>query len=123
MNYSTFKIANKLITGKGAILALSKELETLKLANPLIITDEILIEVGTFKKVTENLNEINYVVFNGVKPEAEFVVVEAFMKQFEQDNDDCIIATGGASANEIATAVSGYSIMKHPLKSLVGTDI
>src|SRR5699024_6595948 len=123
MNYSTFKIANKLITGKGAILALSKELETLKLANPLIITDEILIEVGTVKKVTETLNELNYGVFNGVKPEPEFEVVEACMKQFEQGKHDGLIAIGGGSAIDIAKAVSGYSIMKQPLKSLVGTDI
>jgi alcohol dehydrogenase len=43
---STFKIANKLITGNGATAKLKEEAEALGIKNPLIVTDEILMCQG-----------------------------------------------------------------------------
>ncbi|MGJ9458981.1 iron-containing alcohol dehydrogenase [Oceanobacillus sp. CF4.6] len=123
MKHSSFKIANKLITGEGATTAILNELEILGVKNPLIITDTILIEVGVVKKITDLLDGLEHGIFTGVKPEPEFGVVEECMKQFKQGNHDGLIAVGGGSAIDIAKAVSGYSIMDKPLKSLVGTDI
>lgn len=123
MKHSSFKIANKLITGEGATTALLYELEILGVKNPLIITDTILIEVGVVKKITDLLDGLEHGIFTGVKPEPEFGVVEECMEQFKQGNHDGLIAVGGGSAIDIAKAVSGYSIMDKPLKSLVGTDI
>ena len=47
MSTAAFKIANKLLTGQGAVEQLAHELSRLNIHNPLIVTDAILIKSGT----------------------------------------------------------------------------
>ena len=71
MTVSEFIIAKKLITGKNGLKQLKSEVERLKMKRPLIVTDEILTQIGTVNLVEKELSGVNYQCYTGVKPEPE----------------------------------------------------
>jgi alcohol dehydrogenase len=123
MNISTFKIANKLITGNGATECLAQEVERLGMKNPLIVTDEILVKIGVIERIKLILKGFTFGVYTGVKPEPEFVVVEECTNLFRKGEHDGLIAVGGGSAIDIAKAVSAFSGYAGNLLELVGTGL
>jgi alcohol dehydrogenase class IV len=118
-----FKIANKLITGLGAIDQLRHEVERLGMANPLIITDTVLQQVGVVSKVEERLEGIAYGIYTGVQPEPEVKVAEDCAKQSVLGGHDGLIAVGGGSAIDIAKVVSVLSNNQVEIASLFGTNL
>lgn len=124
MSGYVFRSANKLITGNNSTERLSIELENLGVNKPLIITDQVLVDLGVINKITDQLDRNNYEygIFKEVKPEPEFAVVESCMQHFKSADYDGLIAIGGGSAIDVAKAVSGYATTDQPLESLIGTD-
>jgi alcohol dehydrogenase len=122
MTISTFKIANKLVTGKGATEVLPDEIKRLRIQNPLIVTDEVLQEVGVVDQITPFLKGLTYGIFTGVKPDPELSIVEDCTKVFIEGNHDGLIAIGGGSAIDIAKSVSVYADFDGSLSELIGTD-
>lgn len=123
MSISTFKIANKLITGHGATETLLEEVKRLDVSNPLIVTDEILQKVGVVDQVTSLLKGFSYEVFTGVKPDPELRIVEECSETFTKGNHDGLIAIGGGSAIDIAKSVSAFAPFEGDLSELLGTDL
>ncbi|MYL34361.1 iron-containing alcohol dehydrogenase [Pontibacillus yanchengensis] len=123
MTISTFKIANKLITGNGATEKLTEELHRLQVSNPLIVTDDILQKVGVVDQITPFLKGLSYEVFTGVKPDPELKIVEECVDVFTKGNHDSLIAIGGGSAIDIAKSVSALSSHHGSLGDLIGTDL
>ncbi len=123
LSISTFKIANKLITGKGATEKLTEEIKRLQIHNPLIVTDEILQKIGMVDQITPLLENVRYGIFTGVKPDPELTIVEECTKRFTEGNHDALIAIGGGSAIDIAKSVSAYSGYDGPLSELFGTGL
>jgi alcohol dehydrogenase len=123
MKVSTFKMANKLITGEGAIQFLYHEATRLRMKNPLIVTDEILSNLGVVEKVTSLLTGISFGVYTGVKPEPELSIVEECRVIFNEGHHDGLIALGGGSAIDIAKAVSAAANYEGTILDLVGTDL
>jgi alcohol dehydrogenase len=123
MNISTFRIANKLITGNGAIGKLMGEVLRLHMKNPLIVTDKVLESVGVINQIKEILKNFPHDVYTGVQPEPEIAIVEECKGMFLEGNHDGVIAIGGGSAIDIAKAVSAYAKINDNLKSLFGTDL
>lgn len=124
MNHvSTFKSANKLITGKGATEKLLEETVRLEMKNPLIVTDEILLKIGVVDKVTKLLQDHPYGIYSGVKPEPEVSLVAECKEVFISGQHDGFIALGGGSAIDIAKAVSAYSAFDGSIEELFGTDL
>jgi alcohol dehydrogenase class IV len=120
---STFKIANKLITGKGAIEKLKEETVSLGMRNPLIVTDEILEQNGVVGKLTKLLEGISFGVYTGVKPEPEAAIVEECTEMFVCGKHDGLIAVGGGSTIDIAKAVSGFAGFEGKIEDLFGTGM
>ncbi|MYL18754.1 iron-containing alcohol dehydrogenase [Halobacillus litoralis] len=123
MSISTFKMANKLITGHGATKALTEELERLNVFNPLLVTDEILENVGVVDQITPLLSGPSYGIFTGVKPDPELRIVEACADVFNNGKHDGLIAIGGGSAIDIAKSVSAFASFNGQLSELLGTDL
>jgi alcohol dehydrogenase len=124
MNHvSTFKSANKLITGKGATEKLLEETVRLGMRNPLIVTDEILLKLGVVEKVTKLLADHPYGIYGGVKPEPEISLVAECKEVFISGQHDGFIALGGGSAIDIAKAVSAYATFAGEIEELFGTDL
>ncbi|WP_423798465.1 iron-containing alcohol dehydrogenase [Neobacillus sp. SAB-20_R2A] len=120
---STFKIANKLITGNGATEKLLEETTRLNMKNPLIVTDEILEKIGVVDKIITLLKGLPHGVYTGVKPEPEIALVEECKEAFTSGGHDGLIALGGGSAIDIAKAVSGFAGFDGPIEQLFGTDL
>ncbi len=123
MTISTFKIANKLITGKGSTEVLPEEIKRLGIKNPLIVTDEVLQKVGVVDQITPFLKGLTFNVFTGVKPDPELSIVEDCTKIFTEGKHDGLIAIGGGSAIDIAKSVSAFAPFPGKLTELVGTDL
>ena len=122
MNTAAFKIANKLLTGQGAVEQLALELPRLNITNPLIVTDAILIKSGTVEQVLKQLGERRYGIYDGVEPEPEIAIVEACAKVYRDGGHDGLIGVGGGSAIDIAKAVAGYVGHDGALEELFGVD-
>lgn len=122
MTISTFKIANKLVTGKGATEVLPDEIKRLQIQNPLIVTDEVLQKVGVVDQITPFLKGLTFGIFTGVKPDPELSIVEDCTKVFIEGKHDGLIAIGGGSAIDIAKSVSVYAGFDGSLSELIGTD-
>jgi alcohol dehydrogenase len=120
---STFKIANKLITGNGATTRLPEEAARLNMKNPLIVTDEILEKIGVTEKITILLKGFSGGMYTGVKPEPELSLVQECKDVFVAGEHDGLIALGGGSAIDIAKAVSAFASFDGPLQDLIGTDL
>jgi alcohol dehydrogenase len=123
MNISAFKIANKLITGQGAIEQLSAELTRLDVQNPLIVTDAILLKSGTVDLALAQLGGRHFGIFDEVKPEPEIAIVEDCTRAYRKGNHDGLIAVGGGSAIDIAKGVAAYAEHDGPLNELFGVDL
>lgn len=118
-----FKIANKLITGAGAIERLRIEVERLGMKNPLIVTDAILQQAGVVARVEEKLEGMPYGIFNGVQPEPEVKLVEDCAMQVAIGGHDSLIAVGGGSAIDIAKVASVLAKDQAEIASLFGTNL
>ena len=122
MSLSTFKIANKLMTGPAAIEQLSAELTRLNVHNPLIVTDAILLKSGTVDLVLAQLGTRAYAIFDQVRPEPEIAIVEDCTCVFREGGHDGLIGVGGGSAIDIAKGVAAFVGHDGPLAELFGVD-
>lgn len=123
MSISAFKIANKLITGPAAIEQLAAELTRLKVDNPLIVTDTILLKSGTVDLALAQLGARPYGIFDQVQPEPEIAIVEACTRAYRESGHDGVIGLGGGSAIDIAKGVAAFAGHSGPLAELFGVDL
>jgi len=122
MSISAFKIANKLITGQGAIEQLDAELARLQISNPLIVTDAILVKSGTVDLALAHLGGRAYRIFDEVQPEPEIAIVQACTQVYRDGGHDGLIGLGGGSAIDIAKAVAAFAGHAGALEELFGVD-
>ena len=93
--------------GRGAIQQLVPELRAKGLTKALLITDAILLETGTAKKITDLLDEADfpYEVFSDVQPNPPVENVKKGVKKFHDCGADVLIGLGGGSPQDTAKAV------------------
>ncbi|TRX75064.1 iron-containing alcohol dehydrogenase [Pseudomonas mangiferae] len=122
MTVSAFKIANKLMTGRAALDQLASELARLKVSNPLIVTDAVLVRSGTVDQVRERLGDLPHGLFDQVQPEPEIAIVETCTRAYREGGHDGLIGVGGGSALDIAKSVAAFAGYDGPLADLFGVD-
>lgn len=94
--------------GRGAREKVVEEINGRQFQKVLVVTDKALLETGTVTMVTEVLdkNHINYVMYDGVKPNPTVQNVKAGLQIAKDNNVDCIIAVGGGSSIDTAKAIA-----------------
>ncbi len=122
MSVSAFQIANKLLTGPGAIDQLDAELTRLKVSNPLIVTDAILVKTGTVELALAQLAGRNYGLYDQVQPEPEIGLVEDCTRAYREGGHDGLIGLGGGSAIDIAKGVAAFAGHEGALADLFGVN-
>ncbi|MPQ69915.1 MULTISPECIES: iron-containing alcohol dehydrogenase [Pseudomonas] len=122
MSISSFKIAHKLITGRGAIEQLADELTRLNVDHPLIVTDAALVKSGTVELALAHLGGRTYAIFDRVLPDPEIAIVEDCMRAYREGGHDGLIGLGGGSAIDIAKSVGAYAGYHGALEDLFGID-
>ena len=121
MSFSTFKSANKLVTGQTALQYLVQAIEHFKVQKPLIVTDQGVVKSGTIRYVLDLLT-IDYSVFDAVKPEPEIEQVQECIDVYRAQQCDAVLAVGGGSALDIAKCVAALAGQVGDIQEFVGTD-
>ncbi|OKL50432.1 lactaldehyde reductase [Boudabousia marimammalium] len=93
--------------GRGAIQNLVPELQKRGHHKAFLITDAILLETGTAKKITDLLDEAGfpYEIFSDVAPNPPVENVKAGVAKFLESGADVLIGLGGGSPQDTAKAV------------------
>lgn len=100
--------------GRGAREKLTEEIEARHFEKILVVTDKSLLETGTVSLVTDVLDkkQINYHVYDGVKPNPSVENVQDGVKAAKDYEVDCVVAVGGGSSIDTAKAIA--IIMTNP---------
>ena len=100
--------------GRGAREKLTEEIEARHFKKVLVVTDKSLLETGNVTLVTDVLDkkQINYHVYDGVKPNPSVENVQDGVKVAKDHDVDCIVAVGGGSSIDTAKAIA--IIMTNP---------
>ena len=82
-------------------------LNSLDYKKPLIITDQMMVELGYASKIQENLKAINIYadIFADTIPEPTVASIQAGVNKIKSTDYDCIIALGGGSPIDSAKAI------------------
>ncbi len=102
MQKLTFTAQN--YVGIDSINQLPNELKRYSPKKIIIITDQILIELGLLKSIFSILesNDIEYTVFSGVEPEPSIQLAQRLVDFVQKEQGDFIIGIGGGSALDLA---------------------
>lgn len=102
---NNFEIKTKIKFGEGSL----KALKELKNKNILIITDPFMVKSKVIDKITANLENSNYKIFEDIVPDPPIETVVAGIESLKNINPDVIIALGGGSAIDAAKAIMDFS--------------
>lgn len=93
--------------GRGALAELVPELQRRGFAKAFVVTDAVLIEVGTAARVTDLLDRAGfpYQVFSDVAPNPPVESVLAGVAAFQESGADVIIGLGGGSPQDTGKAI------------------
>ena len=106
------------ICGRGFINKLPQMLKDKGAGKVLVVTDEVLTELGTVEKLLDLLREagIEYAVFSAVEQNPTSDNVEAGFRTFKENACDSIVALGGGSPMDCAKGICAKAA--HPKKSV-----
>lgn len=121
MSFSTFKSANKLITGQDALDYLNQSVTQLGMKKPLIVSDKGVVNSGTIQHVLDLL-QIDYTIYDSINPEPELEQVQACIDFYLKNQNDSVIAVGGGSVIDIGKCVAALANKQGNIQSYFGTD-
>lgn len=95
------------LIGPGAVKEIAVEIKKLELKKLLVVTDKMLQSIGVVKKVTDVLDadNIDYVVFDDVKPNPTTQNVYSGLDLYKSSGCDGILSIGGGSPQDAAKAI------------------
>lgn len=93
-----FEVPKYIVTGNHALKDAMKLLKTFG-KKPLIVTDDIMVQLGNVKKLEDELNQnsIPYSIYSKVNSEPTDVMVANGIEAFKNNDCDFLIAIGGGS--------------------------
>ena len=88
----------------------------------LIVTDEVLAQFGLLDKMKSELDELNveYVVYDGVKPDPTVAQIEAGYELLASNGCDAILAVGGGSSIDAAKIIGARAKNNKPVLKMTG---
>lgn len=89
-------------------------LKTLSENNFFIIADPFVAKGDMIKKITDEIDGRDYVVFSDIVPDPPLETIALGIKRLNEEKPDCVIAIGGGSAIDTAKAVLFCSNIKKP---------
>ena len=103
--------------GKNRIDDLPNACESLKIVNPLFVTDKDLIELPFIKNIISNLKKkfSQFNIFSNFTGNPIGENIEEGVEVFKKNNSDGVIAIGGGSALDVGKAVAFMSGQNRPI--------
>jgi len=104
---NTFYMPPMSLMGKGAIKGLGAELKSRDFKKALIVTDKVLVDIKLIEHLTNelSLNDIDYSIFDEVKPNPTEKNMEDGLAQLKVQSCDFVISFGGGSSHDCAKAM------------------
>ena len=108
MSTSQFFMPSKNILGQGALAEGLTQIAQLGFKKAFLVTDAPLVQMGMAQQVADRLAEkgIEYVIFDGVKPNPTVGNVNAGLEQLNKAQADFIISLGGGSVHDCAKGIA-----------------
>ena len=108
MSNSQFFMPTNNILGQGALAEGLTQIAQLGFKKAFLVTDAPLVQMGMAQQVADRLAEkgIEYVIFDGVKPNPTVGNVNAGLEQLNKAQADFIISLGGGSVHDCAKGIA-----------------
>jgi len=96
------------LLGAGAVEQIGEKIKELDGSKALIVTDEVLVEIGIVEEVTKHIkaSDVDVVVFDGVQPNPTVGNVEAGLNLLEEEDCDIVVSVGGGSPHDCAKGIA-----------------
>ena len=111
--------------GNGCLEVSITDIAKLGFKKALVVTDEVLNQVGLVGSVTEKLGAqgITSVVFDGTQPNPTCGNVEDGLKQLQENNCDFVISLGGGSPHDCAKGIALVAANGGHIRDYEGVDV
>ncbi len=98
----------ELLTGAGSVKLLADVLESKGITQALLVTDEVIMELGLANGLMDALraNNIGCIVYDSVQPNPTIPNVEEGLKVYHQNSCDGVIGFGGGSPIDCAKIIA-----------------
>ena len=108
LSAKTFYIPPVLIVGSGASEQVGEESRQLGGKKGLIVTDEVLLKLGTLDNIQRALTQakVQFAIYSGVFTEPTVEFVQNGLKTYKENGCDFLLAVGGGSAIDTAKAIA-----------------
>jgi alcohol dehydrogenase class IV len=115
---SVFAFPTRTIFGAGALIQLPAELERLRIARPLLVTDRGVVQSGLAERVMAEAAKggVTLPVFDGVSPNPTEQNVVDGLARYEEEKCDGILGLGGGSPLDAAKAIRLRVTHKLPIE-------
>jgi alcohol dehydrogenase class IV len=100
-----FKNPTQVTYGFGVVNQLRSIIEEQGFKNVLVVTDKGIVNAGLVKRVTDQLEGLNYAVYDGCLPNPTVANCEAALKILKGINAELVVAIGGGSSIDVGKAV------------------
>ncbi len=107
-----------ILFGEGSVREMAKRISSLKLKNPLIVTDKTLVKIGLVDAVAAELKEVGlqYAIFDETHPNPIEDDIEKGTALYKENNCDCVVAIGGGSPMDAAKVIMVAATHPGPLE-------
>jgi alcohol dehydrogenase len=111
-----------LFTGPGSSLELCDAIAQLDASKILIVTDKVLLELGLLDNIKDRLTAkgVEFVVFDGVKPDPTFDQIEAGLKILKKNQCQAVLAVGGGSSIDCAKVICARATNNKKISKMSG---
>jgi len=111
-----------LFTGSGSSIELCQAIGQLGFKKILIVTDEILVDIGLLEKIEQSLQQqdISYVIYDGILPDPSYDQVEAGLQVLRNNHCEAILAVGGGSPIDASKAIAAKATNHKDIKKMAG---
>lgn len=123
MSYK-FLMPSLSLMGVNCLEQFGEEVKSLGFKKALLVTDKVLMEIGTAKKVLDVLESKNveYAIYDGVKPNPTVTSVNEGLAILKENNCDFVISLGGGSAHDCAKGIALLASNGGEIKDYEGVD-
>jgi len=103
-----FFMPQQSLMGPGAISEAGLEIKSLGFEKALIVTDEVLCNIGLIKNLTKVLEEngVKYAIYNKTKPNPTVTNVNKGLEMLKTEGCDFVISFGGGSPHDCAKGIA-----------------
>ena len=121
---SLFRLRTEVVYGDGCAANIGEHVVAHGRQRPLVISDPGIVAAGLLEPITSSLAAagLAYEMYTAVEPDPRVAVVEAGLRQFQEQGCDSLIGVGGGSSMDTAKAIAIWSRNPGRLRDYEGLD-